>query len=105
MDEQQLKPEHLVVDIHGKIWIRKARQTTKNMCNIPLLDEMQKILDRYSNMLSSQIIGFTTISVAGIGQNNGLIVPIASYHYSIELNAQLAILRHLQHSLFSVAIG
>ena len=47
MDVQQLKPEHLVADIHGKIWIRKARQKTKNMCNIPLLDDAQKILDRY----------------------------------------------------------
>ena len=46
-DVQQLKPEHLVADIHGKIWIRKARQKTKNMCNIPLLAEAQKILDRY----------------------------------------------------------
>ena len=46
-DVQQLKAEHLVADIHGKIWIRKARQKTKNMCNIPLLDEAQKIIDRY----------------------------------------------------------
>ena len=49
MDVQQLKAEHLVADIHGKIWIRKARQKTKNMCNIPLLDEAQKILDRYKD--------------------------------------------------------
>ena len=49
MDVQQLKPEHLVADIHGKIWIRKARQKTKNMCNIPLLDEAQKIIDRYKD--------------------------------------------------------
>lgn len=48
-DVQQLRPEHLVADIHGKIWIRKARQKTKNMCNIPLLDEAQKILDRYKD--------------------------------------------------------
>ncbi len=48
-DVQQLKPEHLVADIHGKIWIRKARQKTKNMCNIPLLDDAQKILDRYKD--------------------------------------------------------
>lgn len=46
-DVQQLRPEHLMADIHGKIWIRKARQKTKNMCNIPLLDEAQKIIDRY----------------------------------------------------------
>lgn len=31
------------------IWIRKTRQKTKNMCNIPLLDEAQKILDRYKD--------------------------------------------------------
>ena len=49
MDVQQLKPEHLVADIHGKIWIRKPRQKTKNMCNIPLLDEAQKIIDRYKD--------------------------------------------------------
>lgn len=27
-------------------WIRKARQKIKNMCNIPLLEEARKILDR-----------------------------------------------------------
>ncbi len=48
-DVKQLKAEHLVADIHGKIWIRKTRQKTKNMCNIPLLDEAQKILDRYKD--------------------------------------------------------
>ena len=47
MDVQQLKPEHLVADIHGKIWIRKARQKTKNMCNIPLLEIPARILQRY----------------------------------------------------------
>ena len=46
-DVQQLKADHLVADIHGKILIRKARQKTKIMCNIPLLDEAQKIIDRY----------------------------------------------------------
>ena len=46
-DVKQLKSEHLVTDINGMVWIRKTRQKTKNMCNIPLLDEAQKILDRY----------------------------------------------------------
>ena len=46
-DVQQLKPEHIVKDINGMEWIRKARQKTKNMCNIPLLEEARKILDRY----------------------------------------------------------
>ena len=48
-DVKQLKSEHLVTDIIGMIWIRKTRQKTKNMCNIPLLDEAQKILDRYKD--------------------------------------------------------
>lgn len=46
-DVQQLKPEHIVKDINGMEWIRKARQKTKNMCNIPLLEEARKILNRY----------------------------------------------------------
>ena len=56
-DVQQLKPEHLVADIHGKIWIRKARQKTKNLCNIPLLDEAQKIIDRYREHPYCQVHG------------------------------------------------
>ena len=63
-DVQQLKEEHLVADIHGKIWIRKARQKTKNMCNIPLLDEAQKILDRYREH--------------PYGQTHGVLLPVCS---------------------------
>ncbi len=37
-DLKGLKTEHLVRDNNGDMWIRKARQKTKNMCNIPLLD-------------------------------------------------------------------
>ena len=48
-DVKQLKSEHLVTDINGMVWIRKTRQKTKNMCNIPLLDEAKKILDRYKD--------------------------------------------------------
>ena len=48
-DVQQLKPEHIVKDINGMDWIRKARQKTRNMCNIPLLDAARKILERYKD--------------------------------------------------------
>ena len=44
-----LNPQHLVTIIIGLLWIRKTRQKTKNMCNIPLLDEANKILDRYKD--------------------------------------------------------
>ncbi len=44
IDVQQLAPEHIVRDNNGNLWIRKPRQKTKNMCNIPLLDIPQEIL-------------------------------------------------------------
>lgn len=48
IDASQLKPEHITKDNKGKLWIRKPRQKTNNMCNIPLLDIPQKILEKYS---------------------------------------------------------
>ncbi|SHE82517.1 site-specific integrase [Dysgonomonas macrotermitis] len=48
-DLKGLKQEHLVRDNNGDLWIRKARQKTKNMCNIPLLNPARQILERYKN--------------------------------------------------------
>lgn len=39
----------LVVDSNGVKWIRKARQKTKIMCNIPLREIPLKILEKYSD--------------------------------------------------------
>lgn len=47
IDVSELKSEHLVPDNQGNLWIRKARQKTKIMCNIPLLDIPLAILDKY----------------------------------------------------------
>lgn len=49
VDVSQLKPEHVVKDTKGKLWIRKHRQKTKNICNIPLLEIPQIILDKYKD--------------------------------------------------------
>lgn len=49
IDVQQLAPEHIVRDNNGNLWIRKPRQKTKNMCNIPLLDIPQEILHKYAD--------------------------------------------------------
>ena len=49
IDVQQLAPEHIVRDNNENLWIRKPRQKTKNMCNIPLLDIPQEILRKYAN--------------------------------------------------------
>ena len=48
-DIKGLKQEHIVKDNNGALWIRKKRQKTGNMCNIPLLDPAREILDRYKN--------------------------------------------------------
>lgn len=48
-DIKGLRPEHIVKDNNGALWIRKKRQKTGNMCNIPLLDPAREILDRYKN--------------------------------------------------------
>lgn len=49
VDVSQLKPEHIVRDPKGKLWIRKHRQKTKNICNIPLLEIPKILLDKYEN--------------------------------------------------------
>ncbi len=49
IDVHQLAPEHIVRDNNGNLWIRKPRQKTKNMCNIPLLDIPQEILRKYAD--------------------------------------------------------
>lgn len=49
IDVQQLSAEHIIKDNNGHYWIRKARQKTNNMCNIPLLDIPMQILNKYSN--------------------------------------------------------
>lgn len=47
VDVLELKEEHIVPDNEGNLWIRKARQKTKVMCNIPLLDIPLQILEKY----------------------------------------------------------
>jgi len=48
-DVQQLSPEHLMKDNEGKIWIRKTRQKTNNMCNIPLLQIPIQLIHKYQD--------------------------------------------------------
>lgn len=48
-DIQQLKFEHIVKDNNGSLWIRKNRQKTKNMCNIPLIGAAAFLVEKYKN--------------------------------------------------------
>jgi len=47
IDVSELTEEHIVPDNESNLWIRKARQKTKIMCNIPLLDIPLQILEKY----------------------------------------------------------
>lgn len=49
VDVQQLSREHLIKDNNGALWIRKARQKTNQMCNVPVLSIPQRILRKYED--------------------------------------------------------
>lgn len=71
-DLKGLKLEHLAVDNNGSVWIRKKRQKTKNMCNIPLLEVPQQILEKYKDHPSCV--------------KNGTLLPVIS---NVKMNAYL----------------
>lgn len=48
-DLKGLKEEHIATDNDGAKWIRKKRQKTKNMCNVPLLEVPLKIIEKYKD--------------------------------------------------------
>lgn len=48
-DVKSLKKEHLALDNEGVTWIRKRRNKTNNMCNIPLMEIPMLILERYKS--------------------------------------------------------
>ena len=48
-DVSQLTEDHIVTDNDGNKWIRKPRQKTKQISNIPLLDVPLAIIEKYRN--------------------------------------------------------
>lgn len=49
VDVKGLRQEHIVKDGNGRMWIRKPRQKTNNMCNVPLLQIPQTLLEKYKD--------------------------------------------------------
>lgn len=49
IDFKHLTPDHIVKDNDGKLWIRKARQKTNNMCNVPLLAPALQLIEKYKD--------------------------------------------------------
>jgi len=61
VDVKELRQEHIVKDINGRMWIRKPRQKTNNMCNIPLLKVPQMLLEKYKEFqLGDQLLPVPT---------------------------------------------
>jgi site-specific recombinase XerD len=54
VDVKSLTKEHIIKGNDGKVWIRKPRQKTNNMCNIPLLQIPQNILAKYEDSKDSK---------------------------------------------------
>lgn len=64
IDVKSLTPEHLTKDNNGALWIRKPRQKTGNMSNIPVLSVTKKLIDKYANH--------------PVCQKNGVLLPVFS---------------------------
>jgi len=64
VDVKELRAEHIVKDANGRLWIRKPRQKTNNMCNIPLLQIPQNLLEKYKDdrncLLTGQLLPIPT---------------------------------------------
>lgn len=57
IDISNLRPEHIVTDDEGNMWIRKPRQKTDIVQNIPLLDIPKGILEKYADNGKAQSKG------------------------------------------------
>jgi len=49
VDVKNLTPDHLMKDNNGALWIRKSRQKTGNMSNIPVLSVAKQLIDKYAD--------------------------------------------------------
>ena len=49
IDVYNLRPEHVLEDSNGNLWIVKPREKTNNICNIPLLSIPKQILEKYKD--------------------------------------------------------
>lgn len=57
VDVKNLREEHIVKNSADEIWIRKPREKTNNMCNIPLLNIPKMLLEKYKDDKECQFKG------------------------------------------------
>ena len=72
-DVKQLTADHISIDMNGNKWIRKPRQKTKNICNIPLMDIPLRLIEKYKEHPQCQ--------------KDGLLLPVLSNQ---KMNAYLS---------------
>lgn len=48
-DVKALKQEHIVADNDGSLWIRKKREKTAVMCNIPLITPAIRLIEKFKD--------------------------------------------------------
>ncbi len=72
VDVLNLRPEHITTDHNGKQWIRKSREKTDIMCNIPLLQIPQMILEKYKGHPKCEQKGVLLPVMANQNMNNYL---------------------------------
>lgn len=57
VDVKNLKEEHIIRNGNDEVWIRKPREKTNNMCNIPLLNIPKMLLEKYKDDKGCQLKG------------------------------------------------
>lgn len=76
VDVSQLTAEDLIKDAQGNMWIRKMRQKTKEMGNIPLLSAAKEILEKYKDFASTNAKGLL-LPVSSNQKTNAYLKEIA----------------------------
>lgn len=57
VDVKNLKEEYIIRNGNNEVWIRKPREKTNNMCNIPLLNIPKRLLEKYKDDKDCQLRG------------------------------------------------
>ncbi|MDR2497407.1 MAG: site-specific integrase [Tannerellaceae bacterium] len=103
IDVNNLRAEHITKDNNGDIWIRKAREKTDNMCNIPLLKIPQAILEKYKDHPIRQKTG-ALLPVTSNQKMNSYLKEIAT-RCDIKKNLTTHTARHTAASVVFLANG
>ncbi len=103
IDVNNLRAEHITKDNNGDIWIRKAREKTENMCNIPLLKIPQAILEKYKDHPIRQKTG-ALLPVTSNQKMNSYLKEIAT-RCDIKKNLTTHTARHTAASVVFLANG